>query len=107
MGTSNNCANQIFYTLNLELDACVGLENVAYQDPIGKIYPNPNNGKFVLETGVPESVSVTVNDVTGKKIWSGVVSGQGTIDLANVPTGIYSLRISSDHSVQYRKLVKQ
>jgi hypothetical protein len=71
-----------------------------------KVLPNPNNGKFTIESSVNGRESlVEIYNVLGKKIYSNTFStlnSSFSINLINQPSGIYMYRITD----QQGKLIK-
>lgn len=65
-----------------------------------ELYPNPNNGKFTLAMLQPqpnEPIQVEIVNQLGQCIYKQRYSGKThTIDLDDVPEGIYLLRIKTD-----------
>ena len=62
------------------------------------IYPNPNNGRFIIESSVVNSQSlVNVYNMLGEKVeqWT-MNNGQMTIDMSDKPTGVYLYRVTTD-----------
>ena len=72
-----------------------------------KMYPNPTNGIFTIET--QEVCTVEVFDMIGKKVYSNKVSvGSSTIDLSNYTNGIYLLTVTNQKgNLNTFKLIKQ
>jgi subtilisin-like proprotein convertase family protein len=82
---------------------CVGLISIpsgikkeqSRKDNVATIYPNPSNGKFMIEgseelTGEPFSIY----DYTGRLLKKGILTSQKTlIDIEPYPQGIYFLKI--------------
>ena len=76
------------------------------------IYPNPNNGKFVLEISSlqDQRVSLDILAVDGKKVYEknyGKIQGQTTeqIDLSNMPSGIYLVKLMMGDEINTQKLI--
>jgi len=69
------------------------------------IYPNPNNGNFVVETNSTSKQTLHVYDVTGKIVISQVISGKAIIDASTLSEGIYNISIISNEGVVNKKLV--
>jgi hypothetical protein len=72
-----------------------------------KMYPNPTNGIFAIET--QEDSTVEVFDMIGKKVYSNKVSvGSSNIDLSNYTNGIYLLTVTNQKgNLNTFKLIKQ
>ena len=60
------------------------------------IFPNPNTGKFVVETGLNSNQSsVEVFDVVGKKVYESILNSTHTeIDISSQPGGIYLVQVT-------------
>ena len=67
------------------------------------IYPNPSNGTFIFEA--ENSGNIIVSDVSGKIIYSGLVSkGKNTVSL-KATSGIYILNYQSEGKKSSNKLI--
>jgi len=76
------------------------------------VFPNPNNGQFVLEySGDNGMAHIDVIDVSGKVIQSHQMmmntNSQLDIDLGNNVNGMYFVRVTMDHDVKVIKVVVQ
>ncbi len=79
---------------------------------IFKIYPNPTPGKFTLELkGAidPSTVKVEILGILGDRIVSnGTVNGmKQEFSLADRPTGVYMVHVSSGTASETQKIIKQ
>lgn len=80
---------------------------VSADDPI-RIYPNPVADYMYVY--VPVAGSYSICDITGKSFLENVLSnGENTINLVNLPSGIYLLKISVNDGAESKvyKIVKQ
>ena len=69
------------------------------------IYPNPAKGQFTLSTDYDKgAVSVMVLNMQGQMVMFFTVEGQRTIDVSQLPAGVYTLQMLGG-SVVTRKLV--
>src|SRR5690554_2976858 len=69
-----------------------------------KLYPNPSTGEFFLSSN-QQTVSIAVFDTLGKEIYSQNNVGQ-SIDLSNLPKGIYFAKITNENnSSKTQKLI--
>ncbi|NOX45722.1 MAG: T9SS type A sorting domain-containing protein [Chlorobi bacterium] len=73
------------------------------------LYPNPNNGFFVLKTGEYKSkLSFDITDVMGNVVYQSKDVGQNTrIDLNDCPSGVYVLTLRSGNSIVIKRIIKQ
>lgn len=73
-----------------------------------KIYPNPANGyvNVELNDGVESEVSLTT--LEGQPVITKVANSPTvTLDVANVPTGVYLVKVKNSHSTSVTKLLVQ
>ena len=60
------------------------------------IYPNPTNGKLIIETRTSNTNNFTIFNVLGSEILKGkIMWDKFEINLENQPDGIYFIRIES------------
>lgn len=86
------------------------LEQGEIQDPVGhqdltggsslKIYPNPGNGIFRMDTEVEKGTLLyEVLDITGSRVATFRLSGSQPVDLSRLSSGIYLVRNAAGGSV--------
>ena len=76
-----------------------------------KIYPNPNNGKFILELNPesgPSEVSVSIYGIMGETIMQRELNATKyhEFSLEDKPTGIYIIRVIQGERTETRKTIK-
>lgn len=101
-----NCESEFSDTVCV---AVIGLENVESTNIQTKLYPNPTNGKSVLELeGLTSDADVLVYDMEGRVIKTYKVN-KGTkeleIDLSGYFKGVFSIRIVNERIDETKKLV--
>ncbi len=69
------------------------------------IYPNPNNGSFVIETNGNAKQSIQVFDVNGKLVLTQSVNGRTNVDASSLTEGVYNVSIISNEGVVNKRLV--
>ena len=70
-----------------------------------KIYPNPNNGIFTVESS-ENKYELIIIDVLGRKVFSQKSqSGKTRIDLSAQPGGVYFIQISSRYGLQSKQII--
>ena len=81
-----------------------------------EIFPNPNEGEFRFVVGADVELNDftwEVLDLSGKLVASGVVTrtpgldSQVEMNITELNTGVYSLRISDDSKVSVRRIIKK
>jgi hypothetical protein len=70
-----------------------------------KLYPNPTNtGKVTIASVNSGAMKVAVYDILGKQVKNEIVSND-TIDVSNLKSGIYILKITQNDATSTKKLV--
>jgi hypothetical protein len=88
---SNHCSNAV--TKTFEFKICLGVSDVSGTQ-LMRIYPNPNNGFFTLETSDMIGQEYIIYDMLGQIIQQKTITADHQqIDLGQVSTGIYTLMI--------------
>ncbi len=73
------------------------------------LYPNPNNGFFILKTGgFKGMLSFEITDVMGNVVYRSKEVDQNTrVDLNDCPPGVYVLTLHSGNSVVVKRIIKE
>ncbi len=83
-----------------------GIEQVTTANEQITIYPNPNNGSFIIEPqNILSNVSCTIYDVNGKVVLSQTINGKTKIDASSLREGVYNINMVSDEGVINKRLV--
>lgn len=71
-----------------------------------KIYPNPVDGSVTIEC--ENMLNIQIYTILGKEVMAQTTSGETsvTINLSNLPSGLYYLRIPTNNGCVIRKIVK-
>jgi hypothetical protein len=101
---ANGCVANAKDTVFVKACAGIGVQSYAANNSL-RIYPNPNNGTFVIETNSLEVQSVQVFDVNGKMVMNKNISGNISIDATNLTEGIYNVKLTGAQGVVNKKLV--
>jgi hypothetical protein len=82
-------------------------EDMADQDAMISIFPNPTSGKATIRSNFGHG-TLTVFNTLGQKIFSSEIDGSASeIDLSDYPTGLYSIQFVVGNSRIVKNLVKQ
>jgi sugar lactone lactonase YvrE len=100
---ADNYNNRIRKVTNV---AAAGIEQYANNEIEVNIYPNPNNGSFVIEPqNTLYNVHCTVYDVNGKVVLSQAITGKTSIDAGSLNDGVYNISLQSNEGVVNKRLV--
>jgi hypothetical protein len=108
---SDNCVFEpmhIYSTDAWSLDECpngLGIENYSRTHSLIKLYPNPANNSFTIETLENNKQLLQVFDVTGNLVLTQTISGTATIDANGLNAGVYNLNLISSMGVINKRLV--
>lgn len=83
----------------------VSVAEVKY-DVLVDVYPNPTTGMLNISTKMPLTNSVVqLHDITGRLMLSTTLTSTN-LDIATLPTGVYSLQLITSKGIFNRKIVK-
>lgn len=99
--SSNGCNNSSILTQSVSL--CTGLEDLAQNEVLLNVFPNPNNGNYTLRSNT--ALNLTIIDQLGREMKTVVLnaSNQFTADISGMAAGIYYL---VNHEGQYPQHLK-
>lgn len=104
-GTLNSWSIELCSTTVTSL---LGTEDFDFESSFS-LYPNPNNGQFTIKFNNAKDVKLEVYDVRGRSVLSQEynVSGQfnETINLGNVQSGMYLLKVNNGGKTITKKVV--
>jgi hypothetical protein len=86
-----------------------GLEDNSTNSNALHIFPNPTNGKFILETTcLTRDTYLSIDNVNGQeKMGMQVNDNYIQVDLSNLPDGVYFVRLKTGNTVVAGKIVKE
>ncbi len=103
-GGPNNCFGTT--TVSVVMDPCVGIQELGVQSSELGVYPNPNNGNFIIET--PSETQIILYNTLGSVILTKkITSGKTAIDMSSFSNGVYYLKSLSGDKNTVVKIVKE
>ncbi len=89
----------------------IGIEDVESQNKEIKIYPNPNNGRFILSSeSIIENTFIEVFDIQGRLLITYNLNPserEHNIDLSTLSKGIYTIALKTNNQKTFKKLIIQ
>ncbi|MEI7508111.1 MAG: T9SS type A sorting domain-containing protein [Flavobacterium sp.] len=82
------------------------LSNAQFNEIAGfKVYPNPvTDGKLFVETAINGNKEITVYDTLGKQVLS-TITNTNEVNVANLLSGMYFVKVSEDNKTSYSKFI--
>ncbi len=103
-GDVNGCSSTA--TVGITVNACTGILVQSLENGI-TVFPNPNNGKFILNSPITNG-EILICDVLGEIVFSSTISNPiSTIDLSAKANGIYFITVKTDKESFTQKIVIQ
>lgn len=112
-GNGTNSGDQVFLTSTLiQENLTAGIMDVAKNADSWIVYPNPAADKISIESidVTAEMKSIDIYDITGKRLKSinyETFYQTQSIDIADLPSGMYVLNIQTDKAIITKKFMKQ
>ena len=69
------------------------------------IYPNPNSGKFTIETNENEKQTLQLFDINGRLVLTQTMQNKTIIDVSNLNEGVYNLSLISNEGVVNKRVI--
>lgn len=92
------------YTVTVTTCSSAGIEQLTTTNDIN-VYPNPNNGSFIVEKTSIKEQAMRIFDVTGKMVLMQTISGKTVIDASSLNEGVYNISIIGNDGVANKRLV--
>ena len=88
----------------VDVDSCVS--NTLDMNTVFSIYPNPSKGNLKIENNFNHKYDISFIDITGKSVYY-IANNRGSIDLniPNIESGIYILKVESYYKSIYKKII--
>jgi hypothetical protein len=106
------CTNAASNIRHITFDPCSGVSVLNGEELSFSFWPNPTTGRLTLLVNRPSATEVTLDilDLTGtsrhkEKFGSTDLSMTLSLDLGNLPSGIYFMKLESGNAVTVKKLV--
>ena len=104
-GNNNPFAAKVKSHSNQSNNKNAGINKVSGAGYQIAVYPNPNNGSFIIETSSAEKQNLQVFDVNGKLVLSQTIDNKTTIDASTLSEGVYNLSVIGNEGVVNKKMV--
>jgi hypothetical protein len=105
--TLTSAGNNDIFLAKLEAGA-VNVNDLNYDGSI-LVYPNPASNKITIKVADKNAGSIiSIADMEGQQLLQQELTGQTTsIDISNIPKGMYFIKVSGNKDLQIRKFIKE
>lgn len=114
VAANNDCGEGEFSeSFEVTVDNTVGMPDDGIDAARLSIYPNPGTGNFQVEITAQKPAQVTIRlfDLPGAKVYENALQVNGsiqqTLNLENLSSGIYFLKVEGDGISAVKKIVKE
>jgi hypothetical protein len=109
------CSGSDTLTVWFDFNQCqIGIDENSDFEKYIKLIPNPANGILKIEiTELKGNVSLTINDINGKKLYSALLTGTSkhrkelNVDLSSWNKGVYILHVVNNSKMINAKIIKK
>jgi photosystem II stability/assembly factor-like uncharacterized protein len=86
-----------------------GVDEISKENRLIRVYPNPANKKIVIETNdISDQGTLSVTNIHGQEILTQKIEGFKTeVQISNLPSGVYFVKLYSDKGISTGKFVKE
>jgi hypothetical protein len=105
--SSSGCQDSTSITQNVTV--CTGIETIKVGNTTSiAIFPNPNNGTFVVDIKGNDGYTIVITDITGKLIYNSPLQNDKNLIQLNAETGMYYYTIlKGNESINKGKIIIQ
>ncbi len=100
-GTANGCSNT--FVITQTVSNCTGLYENEVLASSFLVYPNPNNGVFIIKT--ENRVDLTITDALGRTVKSLTLNTNEQLEVAGLADGLYFITAQSSNSYHKVKVI--
>ncbi|MES2679714.1 MAG: SBBP repeat-containing protein [Bacteroidota bacterium] len=93
-------------SITIAVDPCTGLADVFNETSIAGIYPNPNNGNFVVDVKVPANL-IIMSSLGQVIATERLKEGKNDLKLPGTAPGIYILQVENNSVKQMFRMIKE
>jgi|GEM_PF-5565440 len=102
---ANGCKNEAVFNLNV--DPCVGLNEINAGQTLLKVYPNPANDRITIDMNGTSIKTIRLTDISGR-VLSVITTEDNTsgFDLQGLAAGVYYVKVQSAEGSGVSRFVK-
>ena len=103
----SNISNEVLSLAEVEVYTSSSLKSLGLDNSALVVYPNPTSNQFTIQTS--EAIATySVIDFSGKTLLKGKIDKDSTsVDISQLPSGIYFVRMSGEKRSFMKKIIKE
>lgn len=102
LAAANAGTNNVSILLNCNT---TGISQISGLDSQISFYPNPSTGIFTIETNSTAVQTLHVYDVNGRIVLTQPINSKATVDMANLPAGVYNINLASNEGIVNKRMI--
>lgn len=69
------------------------------------VYPNPATNKFTVDLGNDEKANIQLFNLVGQQVYNETITGSAQVNVSNLHSGVYMLKVNQNGKVTTTKVV--
>ena len=94
----------------VKLSGSTDIEENNFSENNFNVYPNPTHNQLIITNDQLQITDILITDITGKQVKTIKANGQSknyTINVEDLPTGLYLLKVTGDKGTEVTKFIKE
>ena len=91
--------------VKVSCDACEMVNVPELEKKNLTVYPNPATNQFTVNTGNDEKANIQLFNIVGQQVYSETFTGSTTVNVANLHSGVYMLKVNQNGKVNTTKVI--
>ncbi|GGE38231.1 hypothetical protein GCM10010832_18110 [Psychroflexus planctonicus] len=84
----------------------VTLSNTEFDQKMYCVYPNPTQDQLFI-SGIENEVGIEIYNLLGKRVFSIIQKAEESLDISNLETGVYLLKVNDNENSFTQKIIKE
>lgn len=93
----------IFFRASCDNCEIVNVPEIEKNNPT--VYPNPATNNFTVNLGNDEKANIQLFNIVGQQVYSETITGTAQVNVANLNSGVYMLKINQNGKVYTSKVI--
>ncbi|MBR3559784.1 MAG: T9SS type A sorting domain-containing protein [Bacteroidales bacterium] len=101
----NQAINYPDITLRVSCNDCAIVNVPEIEKNNMTVYPNPATNKFTVDLGNDEKANIQLFNLVGQMVYNETITGRADVNVANLHSGVYMLKVNQNGKISTTKVV--